>query len=110
VAAGDEPVPLSEQFYIGGAALRVREPVPRPPRRPGAQQVRLRSPRDGFPPSSTPANPPKPRADGTIRIDGTGLTGTLGVRVSKVGGSTLSFARATESRSVPRRCVLLGKL
>lgn len=93
-------VPLSEQFYIGGARTvrGYRENQFHGRRIAYARnELRLgRSPRDGFYAfvDAGYVRQETAQADGTIRIDGTGLTGYgFGVRsLSKAGRLDLSFA------------------
>ncbi len=93
-------VPLSEQFYIGGARTvrGYRENQFHGRRVAYARnELRLgRSPRDGFYAfvDAGYVRQESAEPDGTIRVDGTGLTGYgFGVRsISKVGRLDLSFA------------------
>lgn len=98
--SGEESVPLSEQFYLGGARTvrGYRENQFHGRRVAYARnELRLgRSPRDGFYAfvDAGYVRQEIPQADGSTLIDGTGLTGYgFGVRsLSRAGRLDLSFA------------------
>jgi hemolysin activation/secretion protein len=98
--SAEDSVPLSEQFYLGGARTvrGYRENQFHGRRVAWARnELRLgRSARDGFYMfvDAGYVRQESPQPDGTVRVDGTGLTGYgFGVRsVSRVGRLDLSFA------------------